>query len=202
MKELAKIHLAGGCFWGTEHFFKQVRGVVSVTPVYANGNIENPTYEEVCSDTTGFAEAVEITYDLNAISLRKILQLFFITIDPTSLNQQGNDIGSQYRTGIYYQNEKDKIIAESALKRLAKHYAPKPLVVECEPLKNVFVAEESHQDYLEKKPNAYCHVPFGAFIAAKRGNPIKLQNKRHKIHSFKKQLTPLIIELKRKYNVL
>ncbi|MDO4729569.1 MAG: peptide-methionine (S)-S-oxide reductase MsrA, partial [Bacteroidota bacterium] len=136
---------------------------------------------------TGYAEAVEVTYDLNTISLKKILHLFFLTIDPTSLNKQGNDQGTQYRTGIYYLNQHDKIIAESSLKRLAKLYQ-KPLVVECEPLKNVFVAEQWHQDYLNKKPNAYCHIPFGAFIMAKRSNPIKLAGKKRSMKNFIKKL--------------
>ena len=104
---MKEIYLAGGCFWGTEHFFKQVRGVVSTEVGYANGHTSNPTYEEVCSHTTGFAETVHITYAPDQITLDKLLELYFLTIDPTSLNRQGGDVGDQYRTGIYYTDSTD-----------------------------------------------------------------------------------------------
>ena len=106
MKNQAEIYFAGGCFWGTEHFMKQIDGVTNTRVGYANGkmSIKNPTYEQVCNDNTGFAETVEVSYDPRQADLKLLIELFFKTIDPTSINRQGNDIGSQYRTGIYYTN--------------------------------------------------------------------------------------------------
>ena len=104
---MKEIYLAGGCFWGTEHYFKQVRGVISTTAGYANGNTENPTYEQVYTDSTGYAETVHILYNPEVVSLTLLLELFFRSIDPTSLNRQGNDCGTRYRTGIYYTTEED-----------------------------------------------------------------------------------------------
>ena len=123
------IYLAGGCFWGTEHFFKQVRGVLSVQSGYVNGHTNKPTYEEVVTGETGYAEAVKLTYDPQQLSFKKLLALFFSTIDPTSLNQQGTDVGTHYRTGIYYVNEQQRITAEHALRKLAARYT-QPIVVE------------------------------------------------------------------------
>ena len=110
--ESAEIYFAGGCFWGTEHFLKQIRGVKETQVGYANGNIIDPTYEEVCSDETGFAETVKVIYNPNEVKLELLIDLFLKTIDPTSLNRQGGDIGSQYRTGIYYVDEKDLPVIE------------------------------------------------------------------------------------------
>ena len=107
MVKLNEIYFAGGCFWGTEHFLKQIRGVKSTEVGYANGKIKNPTYEQVCNDNTGFAETVKVIYDPQELNLGLLLDLYFKTIDPTSLNRQGNDRGSQYRTGIYYTDKTD-----------------------------------------------------------------------------------------------
>ena len=136
-----EIYFAGGCFWGTEHFFKQVRGVVATEVGYANGNIENPTYEQVYTDKTGFAEVVKVCYDEKVISLEKLLVLFFKTIDPTSLNKQGNDVGTRYRVGIYYTDEKDRNIIIEKLSDLQKSYSS-PIVIENEPLKKFYGGEE------------------------------------------------------------
>ena len=151
------IYLAGGCFWGTEHFFKQVRGVLSVQSGYVNGHTNKPTYEEVVTGETGYAEAVKLTYDPQQLSFKKLLALFFSTIDPTSLNQQGTDVGTHYRTGIYYVNEQQHITTEHALRKLAAHYT-QPIVVECEPFRVFQPAEDWHTDYLAKFPSVDCHI--------------------------------------------
>ena len=164
-----EIYFAGGCFWGTEHFFKQIRGVIETEVGYANGNIENPTYEEVYTDKTGFAEVVKVRYDEKVISLEKLLVLFFKTIDPTSLNKQGNDVGTRYRVGIYYTDEKDRSIIIEKLSDLQKSYSS-PIVIENEPLKNFYGGEEYHQNYLGKNPNGYCHIDLALFEFAKNAN--------------------------------
>ena len=143
-----EIYFAGGCFWGTEHFFKQINGVTATQVGYANGNIENPTYEQVYTDSTGFAEVVKVAYDPKVVSLEILLDLFFKTIDPTSLNQQREDIGTRYRTGIYWINSEDEKVVTKALSELQKNYE-KSIVVENEPLKNFYSGEEYHQDYLD-----------------------------------------------------
>ena len=164
-----EIYFAGGCFWGTEHFFKQINGVTATQVGYANGNIENPTYEQVYTDSTGFAEVVKVAYDPKVVSLEMLLDLFFKTIDPTSLNQQGEDIGTRYRTGIYWVNSEDEKAVKEALSELQKNYE-KPIVVENEPLKNFYSGEEYHQDYLDKNPSGYCHINPGLFELAKKAN--------------------------------
>lgn len=151
------IYLAGGCFWGTQHFLKQIRGIISTEVGYANGNTENPTYKEVYTDLTGYAETVSVEYDAEIISLSKILDLYFLTIDPTSLNHQGEDFGTRYRTGIYYKSTDDLPVIEQEYQRVAAQY-DHPLAVEIEPLHNYYPAEEYHQDYLEKNPQGYCHI--------------------------------------------
>lgn len=164
-----EIYFAGGCFWGTEHFFKQIRGVIETEVGYANGNIENPTYEQVYTDKTGFAEVVKVRYDEKVISLEKLLVLFFKTIDPTSLNKQGNDVGTRYRVGIYYTDEKDRSVIIEKLSDLQKSYSS-PIVIENEPLKNFYGGEEYHQNYLGKNPNGYCHIDLALFEFAKNAN--------------------------------
>ena len=156
-QNIKEIYLAGGCFWGVEAYMKKIYGVTNAVSGYANGNTENPKYEDVVYRNTGHAETVQVTYDANKINLSTLLKYYFKIIDPTTLNQQGNDRGSQYRTGIYFSNEEDKKIIEEELKELQKKYTQK-IVVECEKLKNFFVAEDYHQDYLKKNPNGYCHI--------------------------------------------
>ena len=163
------IYLAGGCFWGTQHFLKQIRGIISTEVGYANGNTENPTYKEVYTDLTGYAETVSVEYDAEIISLSKILDLYFLTIDPTSLNHQGEDFGTRYRTGIYYTSDEDLPTIREAMEReAAKHEAP--LAVEVEPLKNFYSAEEYHQDYLDKNPTGYCHISLALMAEARKAN--------------------------------
>jgi len=169
-KSTAEIYFAGGCFWGTEHFFKQVRGVTATETGYANGNIKNPDYEAVSSNTSGFAETVKVSYDPSVISLDLLIELYFKTIDPTSMNQQGNDRGTQYRTGIYYTNKNDLPVIKSDVEKLAKGYK-KPVVVEVKPLQNFYKAEDYHQDYLDKNPGGYCHIAPELFDVARKANP-------------------------------
>jgi peptide methionine sulfoxide reductase msrA/msrB len=162
--ELQKIWLAGGCFWGVEAYMARIPGVADVVSGYANGNTENPSYEDVCYRGTGHAEAVEVSYDPAGISLEELLKQFFVIIDPTSLNRQGNDRGSQYRTGIYYKDEKDLAVINKVMTDMQKQYE-KPIVTEAEKLVHFYPAEEYHQDYLEKNPNGYCHISFDTLPA-------------------------------------
>ena len=145
------IYLAGGCFWGVEAYFQRIPGVLSTSCGYANGNSRNPSYKEVCHNNTGHAETVKIDYDPERLPLKNLLCYYFRIIDPTSLNKQGNDVGTQYRTGIYYVEEADKEIIQQALKKEQEQYSS-PLVVEVLPLEAFDSAEEYHQDYLHKNP--------------------------------------------------
>lgn len=163
------IYLAGGCFWGTEHYLKMVNGVMNTEVGFANGHTENPSYKDVCTDRTGFAETVKVVYDQNVLPLSKLLDIFFKAIDPTSLNQQGHDTGTQYRTGIYYVDNEDETVINEAVGNLAKLYT-KPIVLEVNPLQNFYNAEDYHQDYLDKNPSGYCHLNRDLFIYAKKAN--------------------------------
>ena len=156
---LEKIYLAGGCFWGVEAFMARVPGVADTTVGYANGTTANPLYEEVCHKNTGHAETVEVLYDPKRTSLASLLTAFFTIIDPLSVNRQGEDFGTQYRTGVYYLTLEDKETAEKVFAVEQAKYS-RPLVVELKPLENFYAAEEYHQDYLEKNPGGYCHVDF------------------------------------------
>ena len=167
-----EIYFAGGCFWGTEHFLKQIRGVVATEVGYANGNIANPTYKQVCQGNTQFAETVKVVYSPTEVSLSQLIELYLKTIDPTSLNKQGNDKGSQYRTGIYYTDKTDATTIKAHLLALAKEYS-KPIVVENLPLKNFYPAEDYHQDYLDKNPHGYCHLSPALFEMARKANAKK-----------------------------
>lgn len=155
---MKKIILAGGCFWGVEAFFKRREGVITTEVGYANGKTLNPTYKEVCSGTTGYAEVCEVTFNEKVVTLERILEYFWKIIDPTLLNRQGNDIGSQYRTGVYYLDKEDLPIIEKSLNEESLKYE-NPIVTEVEPLASYFPAEEYHQDYLTKNPRGYCHIP-------------------------------------------
>lgn len=165
-----EIYFAGGCFWGTEHFMKQIRGVLATEVGYANGSTAYPTYEEVCTGRTGHAETVRVVYDPREVSLELLISLYLETIDPTSLNRQGNDRGTQYRTGIYYTDPSDWKIIENALEQVSKKYLD-PVEVENQPLKNFYKAEDYHQNYLENNPGGYCHIPLGLFERARNANP-------------------------------
>ena len=151
------IYLAGGCFWGLQKFFDQFHGVIRTEVGYANGPEKAPTYQEVCNDS-GHAETVRIDYDEKMISLEKLLDYYFMVIDPVSVNKQGHDEGIQYRTGIYYTDESQKAIILSVYEQEEQKAGTK-LAVEVEPLRNFFPAEEYHQKYLEKNPGGYCHIP-------------------------------------------
>lgn len=151
------IYLAGGCFWGVEAYFERINGVVDAVSGYANGRTENPSYEDVIYKNTGHAETVKVTYNPDQLSLNDILLYYFRIIDPTSLNKQGNDRGTQYRAGVYTTDPAEQALVASALTQLQEKYK-KPIVVENELLNNFYVAEEYHQDYLLKNPNGYCHV--------------------------------------------
>ena len=151
------IYLAGGCFWGVEAYFERIDGVIDAVSGYANGSTENPSYEDVIHRNTGHAETVKVTYNPDKLSLNDVLQYFFRIIDPTSLNKQGNDRGTQYRAGIYTTDPQDQAVVAAALTGLQDQYS-KPIVVENIPLENFYDAEEYHQDYLLKNPNGYCHV--------------------------------------------
>lgn len=166
---MKEIYLAGGCFWGTEHYFKQIRGVISTTTGYANGNIDNPTYEQVYTDSTGYAETVHIVYNPDIVSLTLLLEMFFRSIDPTSLNCQGEDCGTRYRTGIYYTSEEDIATIKDVYNGIERIIG-EPLMVEVEPLRNFYPAEEYHQDYLDKNPRGYCHIPFELMVMAREAN--------------------------------
>ena len=154
---MKRIVLGGGCFWGIEEFFSRINGVMNTEVGYANGRTENPTYEDVCYGNTYFAEVCLIDYDENIISLEEILNKFWSIIDPTTLNRQGNDIGSQYRTGIYYVDKADEEIIIKSVDNLQKNYIKK-IATEIKPLENYYKAEEYHQRYLKKNPNGYCHI--------------------------------------------
>lgn len=163
---MKEIYLAGGCFWGTEHYFKQIDGVVATETGFANGHTDNPTYEEVYTDNTGFAETVKVVYDEQRISLRFLIDMFFHAIDPTILNRQGHDEGTRYRTGVYYVEETDRTVIEAVFREKQKDYTA-PIVTELKPLHNYFPASEYHQNYLEKHPDGYCHLPVALFRFAK-----------------------------------
>ncbi|SHH62403.1 peptide-methionine (S)-S-oxide reductase MsrA [Clostridium grantii] len=155
---MREIVLAGGCFWGVEAYFETLDGVAQTKVGYANGNFENPTYEMVCEQETGYAEACYIKYDSKIISLEKLLEAYWIIVDPTVKDRQGPDEGTQYRTGIYYYSDDDlSIILSSRDKEQLKY--DRPIVTEIESLQNFFDAEIYHQKYLEKNPNGYCHIP-------------------------------------------
>ncbi len=155
--QLDEIYLAGGCFWGLEAYMSRLYGVYDVTSGYANGLTENPKYEDLIYNNSGHAETVHVLYDSRYVDLKTLLNYYFRVIDPTSLNKQGNDQGIQYRTGIYYTDEKDLKVIQEVMTGQQKKY-DKPIVVEVEPLTQYYLAEPYHQDYLKKNPNGYCHI--------------------------------------------
>ena len=167
-----EIYLAGGCFWGTEHFFKQIEGVVETEVGFANGHTENPTYKEVYTDETGYAETVRVDYNPEVVSLEFLLRMFFNAIDPVSLNKQGHDEGTRYRTGIYYTDAEDLPVINKVYAEEQQHY-DQPLAVEKQPLERFYTAEEYHQDYLDKNPTGYCHLPQSLFEFARMAKDTK-----------------------------
>lgn len=162
-----EIYLAGGCFWGTEKYLENIPGVLSTEVGYANGHTENPTYREVCNDHTGHAETVKVEYDDDKIGLPFILDLYYDVINPVSVNRQGGDIGLQYRTGIYFTDDRDEAVIRGSINSLQKKYKEK-IAIEVKPLVNYCKAEEYHQKYLDKNPDGYCHIGADKFEKAKQ----------------------------------
>lgn len=173
------IYLAGGCFWGTEHYIRQFEGVLETVAGYANGDIPNPSYEQVYTDETGFVECVKVTYDPEIISLKTLCRLFFKSINPLLKNRQGNDYGTRYRTGIYWPTEgmkeilweegdtnRDRMYVEQVFDEIQSRYGV-ALAVEKGPLECFYPAEDYHQDYLIKNPEGYCHLSINTMRSAK-----------------------------------
>ncbi|MFS1701904.1 peptide-methionine (S)-S-oxide reductase MsrA [Alteromonas sp. AMM-1] len=158
MSNTASATLAGGCFWCIESAFNQVQGIKLATSGYANGHLDSPTYEQVCKGDTGHAEVVRLEYFPDQISYREILEIFFALHDPTQLNRQGNDIGTQYRSGIFYHDDEQKAEAEKIIAEITvENIWPNPVVTEVTPLNNYFAAEDYHQSYFKNNPqNQYC----------------------------------------------
>lgn len=156
-RKLRTLYFAGGCFWGIESFFKQLPGVRRTEVGYANGKTQNPCYEDVCHRDSGHVEAVAVTYDSQQLSAETLIQALFFVIDPTTRDRQGNDWGTQYRSGIYYLDEEERSLIEKEVEREQKKYE-KPIVTEVESLQNFYSAEEYHQNYLDKNPGGYCHI--------------------------------------------
>lgn len=160
------IWFAAGCFWGAQKFFKLVEGVEFTEVGFCNGNLDNPTYQEVYTDTTGHAECVHVRYNPSVVSLRHLTELFFKIIDPLSLNKQGEDVGTRYRTGVYYDNPKDAEELASVFSQIRQSLGVESFPVELLPLKCFFPADEYHQDYLDKNPSGYCHLSPAIFKLA------------------------------------
>ena len=157
-KELEKTTLGGGCFWCTEAVYLELKGVVDVKPGYSGGHVKNPSYREVCNETTGHAEVVQITFDPEVVSFSEILEVFFVTHDPTTLNRQGNDVGTQYRSAIFYHSEAQKQTAKQVIELLEKEkvYA-KPIVTEVTAFDAFYPAEDYHINYFARNKNQpYC----------------------------------------------
>ncbi|MBC8530854.1 peptide-methionine (S)-S-oxide reductase MsrA [Christensenellaceae bacterium NSJ-53] len=165
---MKEIYLAGGCFWGLEKYLSGIPGVLETQAGYANGRSLNPTYEEVCHENTGHAETVRVRYDPERLSLKRLLELYFMAIDPTSMNRQGGDRGSQYRTGIYATDPKDLEEARRFIEQRGPEFQ-RPIAVEVLPLKNYAPAEAYHQKYLDKNPGGYCHISPDKFRLAREG---------------------------------
>ncbi|MCP8305213.1 MAG: peptide-methionine (S)-S-oxide reductase MsrA [archaeon] len=159
--------LGGGCFWCTEAVFSEIKGVIKVEPGYSGGQLENPTYEQVSTGTTGYAEVVQITFDSNIISFKEILEVFFAMHDPTTLNRQGADVGTQYRSVIFYHSDEQKAIAVKLIEELnhAKIWDA-PIVTQVEPFKAFYKAEDYHKDYFKSHPEQpYCKLVIAPKIA-------------------------------------
>lgn len=200
MKNNGEIYLAGGCFWGVQKYFDKIDGVISTDVGYANGKTSKPTYQEVCNAGTDHAETVHVVYDRNVVNLQFILDMFFDVINPTSLNRQGNDVGAQYRSGIYYSDKKDVPVIKSAVTKLQKKYK-KPIVIEILPITNYYLAEENHQKYLDKNPNGYCHIGSDKFEKAEKAVMPQIDGAKYKKYAadvLKEKLTPSQFEVTQK----
>ena len=171
---MAEIYLAGGCFWGAEKYFSLINGVTETTVGYAAGEKTNrysgsPTYEEVCTGETGLAETVRVCYDPEKLSLKKLLLLFFEVIDPTAVNRQAHDVGTQYRSAIYYTVSSNITVIDEVVDIIQRQYSA-PVATECDKLGAFYEAEEYHKKYLDKNPGGYCHIGRSAFERAKNAN--------------------------------
>jgi peptide-methionine (S)-S-oxide reductase len=166
-KRMETATLGAGCFWCTEAVFQLIRGVEKVDPGYAGGDLPNPTYDQVSTGTTGHVEVANITFDAGAISFREILEIFFGTHDPTQLNRQGADVGTQYRSGIFYRSPEQKATAEQLIAELTSEKVyDRPIVTAVEPMKAFYPAETYHKDYFKKHPREpYCQAVIGPKIA-------------------------------------
>lgn len=162
--------LAGGCFWCLEAVYLELKGVESVVSGYSNGHVRNPSYKQVCAGNTGHAEVVQITYDPSVISFRDLLDIFFTIHDPTTLNRQGADVGTQYRSAIFYHNQEQRYIAEETIRELeAAGLWADPIVTEVTALENYYPAEEYHQNYFARNPyQPYCQVVVAPKVAKAR----------------------------------
>lgn len=175
----AQATLGGGCFWCVEAVFQDLNGVLHVESGYSGGHVVNPTYEQICTKTTGHAEIIRIDYDASVISFKELLDVFWVTHDPTTLNQQGNDKGPQYRSAIFYANEEEKTIAEKSMQEAdASDLWPNPIVTEISPLINYYPAEAGHQNYFKRigNQNPYCTYvinPKVEKLKAKFGDKLK-----------------------------
>ena len=169
-KPMAKATFAGGCFWCTEAVYKEIKGVKEVTSGYIGGQVKNPTYKQVCTGLTGHAEAVEIEYDPDLVPFEKLLEVFFATHDPTTLNRQGADVGTQYRSGVFYHDDEQKQIAEKVIERLdAAKVFPQRIVTEVTEASTFYPAEDYHQDYFENNPfQPYCQAAVSPKVAKVR----------------------------------
>ena len=158
--DLAVATFGNGCFWCTEAIFQQLKGVESVYPGYTGGSVKNPSYREVCNGTTGHAEAIQIKYDPSVINYRELLDIFFYTHDPTTLNRQGNDVGTQYRSAIFYHDEEQKAAAEEIISQLTSEKVyDDPIVTEVTPMDVFYMAEDYHKNYyLNNKNQGYCRA--------------------------------------------
>lgn len=184
------IYFAGGCFWGTAHLFSLVPGVSETQAGYANSLVPNPSYKEVCTGITEAAETVKVVYDPNINSLSSLIRLYFKSIDPISVNRQGGDVGTQYRTGIYYSDPDDAPVIEAELATLARRHT-QPLAIEFGPIENFYPAEDYHQDYLYKNPDGYCHVDPALFKVAKTLSSFTDKSNSEAREELRKRLTPL-----------
>jgi peptide methionine sulfoxide reductase msrA/msrB len=191
---MAEIYLAGGCFWGSEKYLRSIPGVISTEVGYANGNTENPSYEEVCHRNTGHAETVHVVYDAKKLPLAFLLELYYDSIDPVSVNRQGGDRGTQYRTGIYYVNPEDRPVIDKSIISLQKRF-DKPIAIEVLPLKNFYPAEDYHQKYLDKNPGGYCHIRKDKFEKAAKALVNPALYPAPDKEALKSSLTPLQYEV-------
>lgn len=172
MSTVKSATLGGGCFWCIESAFNKVDGVISAFSGYAGGDVDNPSYEAVCKGTTGHAEVVRVNFDADKISYRDVLEIFFALHDPTQLNRQGNDVGTQYRSAVFYHDDNQKKQAQTIIEEMTKDDVwPAPIVTEVTPLDNYYQAEDYHQDYFNNNPqNQYCAMVVGPKLAKFKKN--------------------------------